>query len=423
MKIRLVTPDGTERTFTHLNSSASFAFGMEDEARATIPRAQLVNRGAEKGQDEVYLESGRGTQFGGLLRDVDKSASAKAQLIIESFERYALDAKPSGNLEIHEGVTDSELVQSIIDGIDELEAGRIETLDDDLDVQFSHVSPGKQIRQITEITGAEIRYNYDKTVDYVRRLGQRSGTPIDKAAQDVQDLRVAERSGPDYATHLRVLGAGQGDSQITVEVTAEQFDPNTDREVWTTAPNSEIRSADSLRKYGQRLVNELYKHPVDVEATVVDRLIYLGDNIRVIHPPAGVDSRYRVQEVTHMWDSGGRTSEVKLSSQDAGLPRSIDKVRRDVEQMNRAGTGMAVAVYDNPNLGSEIEGHRVYVTGASPDYPRGVYYYNGIEYEAVQYSDVDAPRVQAQKSFTVPVGTNQYNQVILPAGSGRYDTE
>ena len=144
--------------------------------------------------DAFTIEEDGELVFGGRLDDFQFSGET-VSLRLRSFEADAVEARPVGNIEEVEepfvsadpfpylGEEDDIIVEELIDGterfgltgqvpgIDTLDTGTIETVEADARVRDSHQFPGVIMRDLTERTGAILRYNADQTVDYVERLG------------------------------------------------------------------------------------------------------------------------------------------------------------------------------------------------------------------------------------------------------------
>lgn len=373
--------------------------------------------------DNIVVHTGQ-RLYGGILSDMNKGG-VETELNVDSFERYAREAKPSGALYTFENVADTTIVEDAIDSVNELMQGTIATIKSGLTFEFNHTTPARRIRTVRDATGGELVYHPDKSVDYVSSVGTDKSASITISPSNqniVENFSVEQNSGSKRANHIRMLGGGSGDAQTVVEVTASSYDATTDREVWTTYANKEIKDSATLREQATELVEELSKDHLEISATITDEDIAIGDTLHVKYDAEGINHNLRVVELSEIRSQSGLTYDVKLSNRNLSRFKNAEKIAQDVERFNRAQAQETLSTYDDPSTAPQEEGKTIYVTGANSNYERGIYYHNGSNYEAVQYADVDAQHVYASDSFVAPVGVDKSGLMVLPTGIDKYET-
>lgn len=425
MNIEVVKSDGTRISAVPETATEIFETSRVWRSSITVSRMQLSADQLVEDQDEIELYDFGTLQFAGLLRQVNKNDPEKLTLDVDSFERFALEAQPTGARVRFEDVDDTTIVENAISRVPQLSLGTIENVGSGVTLEFNYVSPARMIRVVRDVTGADIVYNNDKTVDYVSNVGQDKSNSITVSPSNglLRDLTVNTNAGQKQANHLRVLGGGSGEAQVVVDVVADSFDSSTDRIKWATVANKDINDSDTLREYGQKVVNEKARDHIDAEGQLGGSVdVEIGDVIRVEYPEKDVNRDLRITRLEKVRDATGLTKNAKFSSLDIASPDKVDKVVQDVDRFNRVEGSQTIGVFDNPTIAPEVEGNLIYVTGQLSNFERGVYYYNGSSYEGTQFPDVDADNVFASDSFVVPVGTDQSGKMVLPVGPDKYDT-
>lgn len=422
VSVRVEHPDGTTETLTHITSAVSKEFNKQDVLSVVVPRAQAVT--LTSNTDEIYLVEDGTDVFGGVLSDINKGG-VETELNVDSFERYAREAKPCGTLYTFENASDKTVIEDAISDVSELTSGTIANVKSGLSFQFNHTSPARRMRVVRDATGAEFTYHPDKTVDYVASLGtDKSGSiTISPNNQNIaEDFSVEENSGSKKANHLRMLGGGSGDAQTVVEVTASGYDPQTDRAVWTTYANKEIKDSITLREQATELVEELQNDHLEISATIKDETVALGDTLHVKYDAEGIDANLRVVSVKELRDATGLRYDVSLSNRNLSRFKNAEKIAQDVERFNRAQAKETLSTYDDPATAPQEEGNVIYVTGANAAYPQGLYYHDGVDYSNIWKGPVDSKRGHFSESFVVPVGSDKAGSMVLPIGTDKYDT-
>ena len=99
-QFRVEHTDGSTDTLPHVSSEEEYKFGEQDLGVFTTRRSAVNDVTLTEGQDEVYFVEGGADEWGGLLKDVVRKES-QTELIVDSFERAARDARPTdGDTEV-----------------------------------------------------------------------------------------------------------------------------------------------------------------------------------------------------------------------------------------------------------------------------------------------------------------------------------
>lgn len=292
--------------------------------------------------DAFTIEEDDNLVFGGRLDDFQFSGET-VSLRLQSFETDALEARPVGNIEEGEepfinpdpfpylGEEDGIIVEELIDGterdgltgqvpgIDTLDTGTIETVEADARVRDSHQFPGVIMRDLTERTGAILRYNADQTVDYIERLGDDLDVTLTSDAL-VAPPRIRSSASNDFSGVFAFL-PDETDNFEVQSWTAPTIDDPPPRDVFTreraegvvdggvVGPKVDELLADIEQAREQLLVE------ARIDAQLTDMTFGLDDTVRVDFPEFEIRrERLRVVERVRRIGSEGETVELKLSN-------------------------------------------------------------------------------------------------------------
>jgi hypothetical protein len=386
--IRVEHADGSTTRLAHFSSHLIREFGKMDMARLFTSRGEVADVSFEKGRDYVYLERDTGRdRFGGMLKDIERDGSL-TELVVDSFERLAVDAQPTAQDEHYQNATDQTIVEDAIAAIPGLSAGSIDQLEAGLSFVFPGTTQAKKVRTVEDATAGEVLYRADQTVDYVTRLGSdKSGSvTISPDNQNLEgSLKVTERGGEKKITHLRMLGTGEANHQVTAHIVPEADDTayeNTatyestwsagDHESWDSYTNKDIGDAETLQRQGLALIDELNSEFLELKATLVGVDVELGDTVFVEKPKDNIEQALRVVEWTRIDDAEGVRYEVVLSNRQKTREEQDAKVRKDVQRYNKAFEGNPVTM--------NTSGGRQPVDGDHA-YEFEVYYPGEVQYE------------------------------------------
>lgn len=336
-EVKVIHGDGSKDILTHINSEIDRSLDKQEVSQMRVPRDEAADISLDEGEDRVILRTDSGTRlFGGILRNTVLSG-VQTELDVESFERYAKDAEPSPPRQPYKKDPDSTIVEDAIESTPNIKKGNIETVESDVTILFSHATQALKIRLMRDVSKGELQYNADRTVDYVSSLGSdKTSTTISPANQNVTNFRVTHTGGKNVKTHLRVIGSGQ----TSVEVTASNFDPQSDREQWGRAYFKQVSNVDTLEKLGQKLVNDLQNKWTELEATVTELSPNLGDKFHVKYPEYNIDSNLRIVEMTEIRDSSGTHYDCAFSNRSLGRNQDVEtKVNRVASESARTSSG------------------------------------------------------------------------------------
>lgn len=338
------TLNDVETEYSHVESTAHRKQNEMPTSQITVPRVEVNENPLDESDDEIFIRENGTDQYGGVLKNVLRvggSSTGTVQLITESFERYAKDAPPTApKQKYEEGTSDKRIVQDALAGVDELSEGTIEEIESDVEVLFMHATRALQIRLMRALSKGEIRYNADKTVDYLLSVGSdKTGTVISPSNQNITDMRKLTRTGGPHKTHLRVVGAGNK----SVDVVADNFDPSSDREKWARALWKQVGTKRILRKLGKQLLSELQKVWLEVEAEVTGIDPSIGDTFTIDYPEQDIDSReLRVAEMKTRRDDDGTHHDVTFSNRSFAREHKAQSDQTVVDQQARTGQGSAM---------------------------------------------------------------------------------
>jgi len=292
--------------------------------------------------DEFYLNSEDGDVFGGRLVSTSNEEST-VLLELGSFEEDALDARPTDNTQtfIDE---DSAIVNDAIDRVPNLSAGSVDSFGGEIDIIFSNTTPAGMIREIQRTTRGIVRYNADKSIDYVDKPDEGFVTTVGPQTANVQDdFNVIEDEREEY-THIRVLGASEGLSRVSAEEVTLNYDGG--REVWRKYSDKSITSKDRARKIATEIAKEMDNDPrrIRVETTIFGVDVEVGDRLRVVSRKDNIDNVLWVVKTRNRLEGEQDVLEVVLSNRLLLDEGQDEKRRRDVERYNEGFQGDVVTI-------------------------------------------------------------------------------
>lgn len=417
--------DGLTDTLNATRTEEEYEFEKMDIASVFVDRPQINDVTLEEDIDEVEIIHNGESLFGGILRDVLRGGG-EVELVLDSYERYALDAERSAGGLTYDNAPDTTIYSDAIGDVPQLSEGTIDNLTNTATFVFPFASPAKRIRTTAESVGAEVLYRPDKTVDVVDSLGSdktesATGTVLSPAEQNISgDFSPERESGDKRITHLIMLGAGEGEAQVQATVVPDndpydyegddkyrnvrRYTPENwtdgDRKSWDARTNKDVTDEDTLGDLGVTLIEEFNAEFLDVEITVEDEDVDLGDEFTIRHPDEQVDHDLRAVDVTRIVDKEGRRYETTFSNRRLTRQAEQDKQIKDTERYNRAFEGSAVTM----NTG----GGRQPVDGGH-DYEFEFYYPDEVEYE------------HRVKLFVKGMGYRAYSQGAASGGDHDHD--
>lgn len=359
LEAQITHPDGTTETLELTELDVTEQYRDMDVAIAYAIRDDVndlaqVNEGAD-----TYLLTVDGEdEFEGVLEDI-QTVGSKKELVIESNQRKALDAQPLVGAERWEGAADADVITDALGDVDGLSAGTIENVESGLTFVFAHTSPAKRIKTVAESTGAELAYRVGGTVDYVGELGSdKTATEISPAAGTVEDEMEIDVDGAEQYTHLRVVGAGEGEHQRWANVVPEadtssyenavtytnaDWDDG-DPEIWGSYSNKDFTDQSTLESWGVALMEESQVEHITVKAKVrLDgETVSRGDSFRIKQDTDDFDEELRVYKVTRQYDAEGTVYDTTFSNHIITPGDRAEQTTEDVDKYNLAFEGDSV---------------------------------------------------------------------------------
>ena len=292
--------------------------------------------------DEFYLNSDGSDVFGGRLVSTSNEEST-VLLEIGSFEEDALDARPTDNTETFID-DDSVIVNDAIDRIPTLSTGSVDSFGGEIDIIFSNTSPAGMIREVQRTTRGIVRYNADKSIDYVDKANEGFVTTVGPQTANVQDdFNVIEDEREEY-THIRVLGASEGLARVSAQEVTLNYDGG--REVWRKYSDKSITSENRARKIATEIADEMDNNPrrLKVETTIFGVDVEVGDRLKVVSRKDNIDNVLWVVKTRNRLEGGQDVLEVVLSNRLLLDESQDEKRRRDVERYNEGFQGDVVTI-------------------------------------------------------------------------------
>lgn len=297
------------------------------------------------------------------LFDINKRGSAW-ELVCYSFERDANRHEPTDG-GVKRTQTDAAHMERFINSVSEWSVGTTTALTGDITFIFNHALAHEGMRRVEQNVPGELRWNPDKTVDYVARLGADKSASITLSPSQGNlegDLNVKERGRSMDATHVRLIGAHEGEAQIFANLVPNGDSGNYENEVtynqprssssedtdWHRTSNKDVASQDTIEAEAEALADELVDEHLEITARVVGEDIALGDTVHVTKPEADIDRDLRIKRLVTRagsytdTDSGAAVIDhVLLSSRNLARQTEQDRMR-DVSRYNVAYEGSAV---------------------------------------------------------------------------------
>ena len=360
--------DGTEQELTILDGSITNQYREQSHADVEVIRSEWreVEGDIDDIDDEFFILEGGSKEFGGRLVDTTNK-SDHVLVEIGSFEEDALDAQPTDSTLKFVGVPDSDVVEDAISRIPELSVGTIDTLDTDVSVLFSNSSPAGMIREMQKTSRALVRYNADKTVDYLERpstITARVG-PDESNVEDTFDVTANER---DEFTHVRVLGSQEGEARIQAEAVVDSYDGG--RQSWRKYPDKSITSESRAQKIADEIVAEAEEEEdrrIRVETVVFGEQFSVGDRVETVSVQDSLDQVLRVIKKTDRLEGATTVSKLELSSRIIIDESDEQKQRRDVERFNQGFQGDVVTINSGGYRAPVDSGFRYVFSVRKPD--------------------------------------------------------
>lgn len=308
------------------------------------------------------------------------------ELICYSPEWYGKTVEPTaGGVKTTD--TDDTQVTNFIGDVSEWSAGTVnQVASGSITLISSHAQPHERIRKLEQKTGGELRFNDDGTVDYTDRLGSDKSGSITLSPGNANldgELTVENRGRTIDATHVKVLGAHEGEAQFFANLVPSSDGRSYDNKVtystsrwsdssdddWTTWANSEAASQSAVDAIANALADEITDQHIEASATVVGEDIILGDTVHVDKSKADIDRDMRIKRIVTK-----PPEDTPVGSVDRVLLSTRNLARDTSQQRERSVSRMPTVFEGNAVWGTigggyqAVTSSRNYVVGAI-DYP------------------------------------------------------
>lgn len=317
-QLQVPTPtaiDNLAPTLSTINTQRA----LTEPARANVSVFRdewlAIDRELNRRDDTFFVETSGGTEIFGGRFDDDQFQGELVSLVLDDFERDALDVAPEPSFS-RTNTSDNQIAADIISLMPApLNAGAVEQTTTGLDFEVEQQTPAAMLRDLANTTGADVRYQTDGTVEYLAEQGESFGATLSPASGAVfGSVRVRETSRTD-ATSVRVFSSSDPQTFADSSVAGASG-----REVVVTEDLSST-STSRLQTRADTLANEIaatdsyLEVAVGVDPVPLSSLPSVGDRVSIRLPGFGVDDELRVIERDRTIDEDGdRLSRVLLSN-------------------------------------------------------------------------------------------------------------
>lgn len=264
---------------------------------------------------EVYVDGG--LEHSGRYAD-SQEVRDRVMVQLGSWEEDARTAEPT-EPGLAYAQNDGLVARDLIRRMPGLHAGTVESVQGTVELELPRRSPAGALRSLARATGALVHYTAHRTVDYAAELGANRNGPMDQVLRmadehtegNVEGLE-AKRDARLDPTHVLVLGAGEGSTQVAASAVDPSFQGG--REVWQRLEDSKIQTIAEARLVAETHIEELLAAPVFLEVRCTGVTVWprpaLGDRFHVQDVEQGVDDVLRVLE--RVWTVGPTGDDVEI---------------------------------------------------------------------------------------------------------------
>lgn len=264
--------------------------------------------------------------------------------------------------------SDADIISTLVGDVSSWSAGSIASLAGDLTFVFNHAHEHEAVRRVERNVPGEIQFRDFGTVDYVDRLGSDRSGNIELSASEStieQGITITDRGRELDGTHIRVLGAHEGEAQLFVNLVPDA-DPNTyPNEVRYTTPrwdsaadtdwdrweNKDVTDQSTLETEAASLADEISTPLVEAKAKVPATVgLTIGDTVRVVKPDADLDRDMRVHRLRRQGgarnqsDSSATVIDDVLLSTRTTMRADEGESLRDIQRFNTGFQGNSVVI-------------------------------------------------------------------------------
>jgi hypothetical protein len=302
------------------------------------------------------------------LRLVDIENGAETwTLVLYSVEWDANNVAPTLGGDLREG-DDNALISGLIGEVPSWSAGTINDLTGPLSFVFNHAQRHEALRRIERNVPGELKFRDAGTVDYLSRLGSDKSGSVElsnTAGTIEEEINITKRGRELDGTHIRVLGAHEGEAQLfanlvpsddsatyenRVDYTTSRWSDGDTRD-WDRWENKDVTDQATIEEEAAALGEELKETLVEAKATTPDLDIQIGDTVQVVKSDADLDRAMRIHRLKEMYE--GATKKLKLLLSTRTTLRTDDSADlRDIQRFNTGFQGSSVAVNGGPVIGA-----------------------------------------------------------------------
>jgi hypothetical protein len=357
--VTVVHPDGSTETIPETTRyTRTREIGKMRRARITVERGLASAVSLTRKRDRIQL----GSIDDLVLVDLEKSAST-VTLVCYSYEWLANRVAFMAGGEERQG-DDQSLITGLISDVPEWTAGSINSFTGPMTWIFNHAHRHDALRRIERNTPGEIRFRDQGSVDYVDTLGTDKSGSVElsgDAGTIEEEIQIVERGREMDGTHIRVLGAHEGEAQISANLVPQSDPQSYENEVrystprwssgddtdWNRWEDKDITDQGALEEEAAALADELTDDYVEAKATVSGVDLSLGDRVQVVKPSQDLDRTMRVHRIQTVQEGATRTDTVRLSTRTT-LRQDDSDLHRDVRKFNAGFQGSSVVVNAGP---------------------------------------------------------------------------
>jgi hypothetical protein len=357
--VTVVHPDDSTETIPQtVRYTRTRELNKMRRARITVERSLASAVSLTRKRDRIEL----GDIDDLVLVDLERAGST-VTLVCYSYEWLANRVPFMQGGEERQG-DDAALINGLIDDVGDWTAGDINTFTGPMTWIFNHAHRHDALRRIERNTPGELRFRDGGTVDYVDQLGTDKSGSIElsgDAGTLEEELTITERGREMDGTHIRVLGAHEGEAQIFANLVPEDDPQAYENEVrystprwesaedtdWNRWEDKDITDQGALEEEAAALGEEITDEYVEAEAVVSGVDLSLGDRVQAVKPSQDLDRTMRVHRIKTVQEGATRTDKVRLSTR-TRLRQDDSDLQRDIRKFNAGFQGSSVVVNPGP---------------------------------------------------------------------------
>jgi hypothetical protein len=322
--------------------TGEYTRSLKDQARGEVRVYRddwtAVQSSINERNDKFYLVVNGTDEFGGRYDDSESDGDT-VSVRLNSPEIDAAEAKPTTNNKTYTSASADKIATDAVSAVNTLSIGTINTSPTGLSYSVSHGSQSKILYDLREMTGIEFRYNSNFSVDVLDRIGSNKAVTLGPGQRNIGEDFRKTKDIREEVTHVRVLGGQSGPNQVTAESTAANYAGG--RPVWRRYPKKEIIDQSRAQAIADSLIAEYNNEPqsIEVECTVFDEDLALGDRVSVDYPAENINRELRLVSLTTEITRRGYILLCTLSSRSLTRERRETKRNDDIDTHNRGHGG------------------------------------------------------------------------------------